>query len=371
MVLGTTTPVAINTINNGSFFQYYNDNTGNLVDVEFDGFTTLMTAARDSLTPCVIYTLSLRIVDGSDGAYDSAVLLQENSLVQSNISATSSTFSGNNTALEGCIDASFTFQLDSALTTDVTIPIGIGGTATNGVDYSQVDTLITIPAGQTSATIIIDAIADGITEGQEVIELYYTPSPCQPQDTIFLFIDDYTPLEYQITPTDVTCFGAMDGMVDLSITGGLAPYTLTLTDSATGTQTQYTSFPVTGLDIGTYYVEVIDGYGCTAEDLVAGNFFDAGQTFLPDGNGVSYTSDLTISGFPVGQTITDINQIVSICATMEHSYANDLDIVIQAPNGAQVQLKNNGPTTALHSHTRGIQGQLHKTSRSCYLELTP
>lgn len=344
VVPGTTTPVTINTINNGSFFQYYTDNTGNLVDVEFDGFTTLMTAARDSLQPCGIYTLSLRIADGSDSAYDSAVLLQENSLVQSNISATSTTFSGNNTALEGCIDASFTFQLDSALTSDVNIPIGIGGTATNGVDYTQIDTLITIPAGQTSATIIIDAIADGITEGQEVIELYYTPSPCQPQDTIFLYIDDYTPLEYQITPTDVTCFGAMDGMVDLSVTGGLAPYTLTLTDSATGTQTQYTSFPVTGLDIGTYYVEVIDGYGCTAEDLVAGNYFDAGQTFLPDGTGVSYQSDLTISGFPVGQTITDINQIVSICATMEHSYANDLDIVIQAPNGAQVQLKNNGPT---------------------------
>lgn len=344
VVPGTTTPVTINTINNGSFFQYYNDNTGNAVDVEFDGFTTLMTAARDSLQSCGIYTLSLRIADGSDGQYDSAVLLEENSLIQSNISASSSTFSGNNTALEGCIDASFTFQLDSALTTDVNIPIGIGGTATNGVDYSQIDTLITIPAGQTSATIIIDAIADGLTEGQEVIELYYTPSPCQPQDTIFLFIDDYIPLEYQISPTDVSCFGAADGLVDLSVSGGLAPYTLTLTDSATGNVTTYTSFPATGLDVGTYYVEVIDGYGCTAEDLVAGNYFDAGQTFLPDGTGASYTSDLTISGFPAGQTITDVNQIVSICATMEHSYANDLTIVLQAPNGAQITLKNLGPT---------------------------
>ncbi|GAB5416790.1 MAG: hypothetical protein Crog4KO_22790 [Crocinitomicaceae bacterium] len=344
VVPGTTTPVTINTINNGSFFQYYTDNTNNAVDIEFDGFTTLMTAARDSLQQCGIYTLSLRIADGSDSAYDSAVLLQENSLVQSNISASSTTFSGNNTALEGCIDASFTFQLDSALVNDVNIPIGIGGTATNGVDYVGIDTLITIPAGQTSATIIIDAIADGLTEGQEVIELYYTPTPCAPEDTIFLFIDDYIPLEYQIFPSDVTCFGAQDGLVDLTVSGGLAPYTLTLTDSATGNATQYTTFPVTGLDIGTYYVDVIDGYGCTAEDLVAGNYFDAGQTFLPDGTGASYTSDLTISGFPVGQTITDINQIVSICATMEHSYANDLTIVLEAPNGAQITLKNQGPT---------------------------
>ena len=344
IVPGTQTPVTINTINNGSFFQYYTDNTNNAVDIEFDGFTTLMTAARDSLQACGIYTLSLRIADGSDSAYDSAVLLEENSLVQSNISATSSTFSGNNTALEGCIDASFTFQLDSALLNDVNIPIGIGGTATNGVDYVGIDTLITIPAGQTSATIIIDAIADGLTEGQEVIELYYTPSPCQPEDTIFLFIDDYIPLEYQITPSDVSCWGAMDGLVDLSVSGGLAPYTLTLTDSATGNVTQYTNFPATGLDIGTYYVEVIDGYGCSAEDLVAGNYFDAGQTFLPDGTGASYTSDLAITGFPVGQTITDVNQIVSICATMEHSYANDLTIVLEAPNGAQITLKNQGPT---------------------------
>lgn len=344
VVPGTTTPVTINTINNGSFWQFYNDNTAGGTNIEFDGFTTLMTAFKDGLMQCGVYTLSLRIADGSDSAYDSAVLLQENSLVQSNISASSATFSGNNTALEGCIEASFTFALDSALTQDVNIQIGIGGSATNGVDYEQIDNLITIPAGQTSATIIIDAILDGITEGQEVIELYYTPEPCQPQDTVYLYIDDYTPLEYEVFPSDVTCTGLNDGLVDLTVSGGLAPYTLTLTDSITGNETSYTSFPVIGLAPGTYYVEVIDGYGCTAADVVAGNLFDAGQTFLPDGTGASYTSDLTISGFQAGQTITSVDQIVSICATMEHSYANDLTIELMAPNGQTIVLKNVGPT---------------------------
>lgn len=340
VVPGTTTPVTINTINNGSFWQYYNDNDNGTVNIEFDGFTTLMTASKNGLQQCGIYTLSLRIADGSDSAYDSAVLLQENSLVQSNISASSSTFSANNTALEGCIDASFTFQLDSALTTNVQIPIGIGGTATNGVDYAQIDTMITIPAGQLSATIIIDAIADGITEGQEVIELYYTPTPCAPQDTVFLYIDDYTPLEYTVDPTDISCWGAMDGMVDLAVTGGIAPYTLTLTDSATGNVTSYNSFPVNGLDEGTYYVEVIDGYGCTAEDIVAGNFFDAGQTFIPDGQGGSYQSSTVLSGFGAGQTVASADQIQSVCATMEHSRIGELLITLTAPDGTQVILKD-------------------------------
>lgn len=339
VVPGTTTPVTINTINNGSFWQFYNDNENGAVNIEFDGFTTLMTAFKDGLQPCGIYTLSLRIADGSDSALDSGVLLQENSLVQSNISASSSTFSANNTALEGCIEASFTFQLDSALTEPVNIPIGIGGTATNGVDYNYIDSLITIPPGQTSATLIIDAIADGLPEGTEVVELYYTPSPCQPQDTVLLYIDDYTPLEYEVFPSDITCAGAADGTVDISVTGGITPYTLTLTDSITGDQTSYTSFPVTGLDQGTYYVEIIDGYGCSAEDIVAGNLFDAGQTFIPDGQGQSYSSQINLSGFGGTATVQSANQIQSVCATLEHSKIGELLITLTSPDGTQVILK--------------------------------
>lgn len=346
VVPGTTTPVSINTINNGSFWQFYNDNTNGAVPIEFDGFTTLMTASMDSLIQCGVYTLSLRIADGSDFILDSGVLLQENSLVQSNVSAQTNTVNANGIALEGCIQASFTFNLDSVYGYDISIPYGIGGSATNGVDYATLDTVLTIPAGQSSATIIIDAFADGINEGQESIELYFTPYPCAPVDTVVLLIDDNDPIEFSLAGTDLICANDGSGVIDMTITGGFPPYTITITDTATGVSSTYdeTQLPISGWDSGTYLIEIEDTYGCTAEAVVIGGDFDAGTTFLPDGTGVSYTSDITIAGFNAGQLITSASQINSICATMEHSYANDLTIVLQAPDGTQVQLKNVGPT---------------------------
>ncbi len=54
----------------------------------------------------------------------------------------------------------------------------------------------------------------------------------------------------------------------------------------------------------------------------------AGTTYLPDGSGVSYDSDLEFSGFSPSQTITSINDILSICINMEHSYMGDLSMML-------------------------------------------
>ncbi|PLW92395.1 MAG: hypothetical protein C0592_11060, partial [Marinilabiliales bacterium] len=341
VVPGTTTPVSINTINDGSFWQYYVDNEDPpfVANIEYDGFTTLMTASKSGLIPCETYTLKLMIADAGDAALDAAVLLQENSLVQANVSATANTFSMNNIALEGCIQASFTFQLDSALSTDSEIPIEIAGTAINGVDYAHIDSLIIIPAGQTSATIVIDAYGDGITEGQETIELIFAPAPCEVKDTVTLYIDDYNMIEYITTPYDLNCNGDSSGSVDLGVTGGIPPYYITLTDSATSQTETYTTNPVTDLTAGTYYVQVMDGYGCSAQDIVYGDMFDGGPVFIPDGTGLSYETTITISGFGAGQTLSSVDQIQSICMNMEHSRIGELEIKLRAPDGTEVILK--------------------------------
>lgn len=346
VVPGTTTPVTINSINNGSFWQFYNDNTAATVNVEFDGFTTLMKARRTNLTPCGVYKLSLRIADGSDDRLDSGVLLQENSLVSNSIAVNSTTVSTDTTALEGCIPARFTFNLGATATTDLNIPIRLGGTALNGVDYSFIDSIITIPAGQTSSTLIVNALADGITEGRETIELYYSPSSCAPEDTVLLYIDDATSITFDALGTNLTCNGNASGSIGVNITGGAPPYNVTYIDTATGVSNTIpaTALPITGLDATSYLLRISDQYGCTADAIVVGGNFNAGQTFLPDGTGASYTSDITISGFNAGQTLNSIQQINSICATMEHSYASDLTIELVAPSGQSIQLKNVGTT---------------------------
>jgi subtilisin-like proprotein convertase family protein len=349
VVPGTTTPVTINSINNGSFFQFYNDNDAtipNQVNVEFDGFTTLMKARRTNLMPCGVYKLSLRIADGSDDRLDSGVLLQENSLVSNSIAVNSATVSADTTALEGCIPASFTFNLGATASTDLNIPIRLGGTALNGVDYAFIDSIITIPAGQTASTLIINALADGITEGRETIELYYSPSSCAPEDTVLLYIDDATSITFDALGTNLNCNGNSSGSIGINITGGVPPYNVTYIDTATGVSNTIpaSALPITGLDATSYLLRISDQYGCTADAIVVGGSFNAGQTFLPDGTGASYTSNVNIAGFNAGQTLNSINQINSICATMEHSYASDLTIELVAPSGQSILLKSVGTT---------------------------
>ncbi|MBI1836873.1 MAG: proprotein convertase P-domain-containing protein, partial [Flavobacteriia bacterium] len=63
-----------------------------------------------------------------------------------------------------------------------------------------------------------------------------------------------------------------------------------------------------------------------------------GTVYLPDGTGTAYTTSTTISCYSSGQTITNANQIASICMNMEHSYLGDLDITITCPTGQTVTL---------------------------------
>lgn len=87
LVPGTSTEVAIATVNNGdsnstcaeenSNSGYYVDNTGGFF-VEYDGLTQMFTAVA-VVVPCQLYHIKLVIADAGDSAYDSAVFLEANS----------------------------------------------------------------------------------------------------------------------------------------------------------------------------------------------------------------------------------------------------------------------------------------------------
>ena len=69
-------------------------------------------------------------------------------------------------------------------------------------------------------------------------------------------ITEPTALSANAVATNVHCNGGNDGTVDLTLTGGTAPYTYVWNNSAT---TDY----ITGLAAGTYSVTVTDANGCT------------------------------------------------------------------------------------------------------------
>ena len=66
----------------------------------------------------------------------------------------------------------------------------------------------------------------------------------------------------------------------------------------------------------------------------------AGLTYLPDGSGQQYAAPIDVSGYDAAATIQSESDLNQICITMEHSYAGDLEIWLQCPNGSIVPLLN-------------------------------
>ncbi|NUO01581.1 MAG: proprotein convertase P-domain-containing protein [Saprospiraceae bacterium] len=61
---------------------------------------------------------------------------------------------------------------------------------------------------------------------------------------------------------------------------------------------------------------------------------------LPDGTGTNYETSIVITQFSPGQVLNDIEDLLSICITMEHSWMHDLDLFITCPDGTQVKLQD-------------------------------
>jgi gliding motility-associated-like protein len=64
----------------------------------------------------------------------------------------------------------------------------------------------------------------------------------------------------------------------------------------------------------------------------------AGESYLADGAGFSYTSELTFDFFEAGATLDNCDDLFSIFVNMEHSYLGDLGMYIECPNGTLVNL---------------------------------
>ena len=218
--------VSINTVNNGASCPYYVKNArlgagcgegGQLFDkpflslIEYDGFTTLLTAEINNLVPCDTYHIKLVIADVGDNAYDSAVFLKANSF-----NAGGNTVAGVNiqnaedpetrVAFEGCQQSSFVFTRSDTTDTSedlvVNYKVSDESTATPQWDYTPFPTSVTIPKDSMSVEVPVNVIADNINEGPETIKLEVDQAcSCDTKDVEFTIIE---PIPIDVTMDDVT-----------------------------------------------------------------------------------------------------------------------------------------------------------------------
>jgi len=91
--------------------------------------------------------------------------------------------------------------------------------------------------------------------------------------------------------------------------------------------------------------------GSTPHCVITADTADGGPGFCVE----SYVDTLSFVGFAPGATLTDTSKLISVCATLEHSWFEDLQIELISPDGKIVPLRqfvgrNDFPNTFFLGH---------------------
>lgn len=249
-------PVTISSVNNVTNSEYYVDNAGQ-AGICTNGYTTTFTASA-SVQCGETYHIKLAIADGSDTALESFVVLEAGSFSSNavNLEADAVPFASGELAnlvpydesiglpsvfnypngesfpfgawsadnetvvtvdgqqavidaviIEGCNDARFTVirpEVEADLID--TLYLGLQGTATAGLDFSDTFNEVIMTPGQTESEITLGVIDDGFAEGVEYVEITYEYiNGCGELITTTSKVVILDPLPVQATPSSVDC----------------------------------------------------------------------------------------------------------------------------------------------------------------------
>ncbi len=234
-------------------------------DLEFDGFTTVMTAMAN-VQACETYHIKLIIADVGDGFFDSAVFLKANSFSAGEVTEVTAevpgTDSTSNVVYEGCLDGNFVFKREED---DLSQPLVVHynlspmSTATAGIDYETLPDSIIIPAGDSVFYLPVISLNDALTEGTETIILELESFCSCEAPFVQMNIEDVIPLELIMDDLAICSFDSLT--LEAPVTGGSGTYTYLWN---TGTTTPTIDVFINA-DIS-YSVTVTDACGETVED---------------------------------------------------------------------------------------------------------
>ena len=291
----SNTPVSINTVNNGTSNQGPCENCQYLVHnnqgfVQYDAFTTVLTAWANVI-PCETYHIKLAIGDGGDGVYDSGVFLEAGSFSAVGISnEVEFTEELHPFTIEDCNTATITFRLSDQADEDTWIPLTIGGSAINGVDYLEIQDSVFFPVGYSTAEVEIIPFEDNQTEWTETVQIIYNSSLCSINlDTITIQIKDYRSMFVDTSP-DTTINCNTSATISVQDLGGFEPYEIIWSTGDTAS-----SLTVSPLITTTYYVTVNALCDSSATDSVT-VFVNGPEANAGADQSVAYGTPATLNG---------------------------------------------------------------------------
>lgn len=242
IIPGTTQPVAINNVNNGTNNNgpctncqfYVNNGTGNNAPfntnpffVQYDGFTTPLQAV--SPVQCgETYRLIIAIADVGDAIFDSGIFLSANSLsseqpVNVSYELSSDPYGDGKTLAQGCTSATITVSRSGDVSQPLGIPLIISGTAIQGLDHTNLPTQVNFNAGQTTTSFTIDALVNPNLQGTvDLLIEFGIQDPCGNDNfqSVELFFNPTDPVEVSIDFSEVVCPGEEVELFANAIGGG-------------------------------------------------------------------------------------------------------------------------------------------------------
>jgi gliding motility-associated-like protein len=271
-------PITISSVQPDLNSEYYIDNPNN-VDLNINGFTTSLTAFAE--VQCgETYHIKLAIADGSDTALESIVVLEENSFnsVAASLDLESVFLDVGLVEFSDQCDTGFVYISRNCAADSVYYDLDWGGSATNGIDYQLMDTLLAFGVGQLDSALAMLTILDTFNEGVETIELILSASDSlygtyDVIDTVYLDIYDTYTFGVAHEDTVLTCPNNSQILVDgIAQAPSVAPYTYTWTDASGAPVSSDPNFlvdpPGTFGEVDQYVLNMVDFCGAESEEII-------------------------------------------------------------------------------------------------------